>query len=188
MASLSSFLSCLCGSGDDYQPLNALSTHPRFIITRELRPEAQLRACRNTTRHLTPAENVTINDIIAILRDITAHDSNKHETAKQIDNAVTAQGGWAEWIAEGVLAGIEKILQEAPEKMGSAMRAAFEQSLAAAQAVFDFTQDHPVAAAGLLTIVAIGILVLVAPVVVEALGFAELGPLEGMSPAVMFIF
>jgi len=37
-----------------------------------------------------------------------------------------------------------------------------------------------VAVAGLLTIVAVGILVLLAPVVVEALGFAELGPLEGI--------
>ena len=56
---------------------------------------------------------------------------------------------------------------------------AYDSATDAADRLFQFAKDHPVASAGLLTIVAVGVLVILAPAVVEALGFAELGPLEG---------
>lgn len=46
--------------------------------------------------------------------------------------------------------------------------------------VCEFAKDHPLATAGLLTMLAAGILVYLAPTVVEALGFAVLGPVRGM--------
>ncbi|KAK7927859.1 hypothetical protein PG985_004857 [Apiospora marii] len=63
--------------------------------------------------------------------------------------------------------------------MGNAMKVAYGRASEAADALFQFTKDHPIATAGMLTIIAVGILVILAPAFVEALGFAELGPIEG---------
>ena len=50
-------------------------------------------------------------------------------------------------------------------------------------------KEHPFAIAVCVTIIAIGVLVILAPFVVEMLGFGELGPLEGMySPFFLFFF
>ncbi len=69
-------------------------------------------------------------------------------------------------------------LKDAFEKgapMGEAMRDAFERSVREGQ---DFARDHPIYFA----VIALGVLVLLAPWALEALGFAELGPVEGESP------
>ncbi|KXJ87354.1 hypothetical protein Micbo1qcDRAFT_124713 [Microdochium bolleyi] len=121
-----------------------------------------------------------VADVLAILRTADASPYlSKAQLAQQVDDAVYTQGSWSEWIAEGILNGIRAILEQGPEKMGSAMRIAHDRAAEAAGAVFQFASDHPEVVAGLLTIVAIGVLVLLAPMVVEALGFAELGPIEG---------
>lgn len=54
------------------------------------------------------------------------------------------------------------------------MKISFERSISEA---YEFSSDHPVYFA----IIALGILVLLAPWALEALGFAELGPVEGES-------
>ena len=59
--------------------------------------------------------------------------------------------------------------------MGPALKEAFDKALAA---VMGLTRDHLVYA----TLIAIGILVLLLPWVVEVLGLTELGPWEGRSP------
>ena len=56
--------------------------------------------------------------------------------------------------------------------MAQAMKDAFEKATSAA---VGFARDHPVYC----TIIALGILVILAPWVIEALGFGELGPIEG---------
>ncbi|KAK5454968.1 hypothetical protein LTS15_005688 [Exophiala xenobiotica] len=60
--------------------------------------------------------------------------------------------------------------------MSGAKKEAYDKALAIAS---DFTKEHPVLIAAILTIVAIGILVYLAPWVVEVLGFGEFGPAEG---------
>jgi len=65
------------------------------------------------------------------------------------------------------------------EKLGQAFSEAIDTAEAAAKACFSFAQDHPEIVAGLLIIVAVGVLVLMAPWAVEALGFGELGPVAG---------
>ncbi|CZT02741.1 related to lincomycin-condensing protein lmbA [Rhynchosporium agropyri] len=59
---------------------------------------------------------------------------------------------------------------------GSTMREAFDKASTVAE---EFAEKHPVLVAVMVTLVAIGILVLVMPWAVEALGFGELGPIEG---------
>lgn len=56
------------------------------------------------------------------------------------------------------------------------MKEAFEKASFAAE---EFTKEHPVIVGVVVTVVAVGILVLLVPWAVEALGFAELGPIEG---------
>ncbi|KAL2068261.1 hypothetical protein VTL71DRAFT_16359 [Oculimacula yallundae] len=60
--------------------------------------------------------------------------------------------------------------------MGSTMKEAFDR---ASVVVEEFVKEHPVLTAVAVTLVAIGILVLVFPWAVEALGFGSLGPIKG---------
>lgn len=79
--------------------------------------------------------------------------------------------GWTQNIAIAVLHGLENALKrEYP--MGKALKEAFERSTSAA---IGFAREHPVYC----TIIALGILVALAPWALEALGFGLEGPLEG---------
>ena len=94
----------------------------------------------------------------------------------QIDRVVHPNSrSWYEGLAKRVLDRLVEGLKSGVV-MGAAMKEAFDKASAAAE---KFVHEHPVFAAALLTVVAIGILVLLVPWVVEALGFGELGPIEG---------
>jgi hypothetical protein len=82
--------------------------------------------------------------------------------------------GWTENVAQWVLSKLEQTLQDT-SKMGGALKEAYDTVLEVALAVEGFVTDHPV----FCTVIAIGILVLLAPWAIEALGFAELGPIGG---------
>lgn len=58
------------------------------------------------------------------------------------------------------------------------MKEAFEKASAAAES---FVHEHPVLTAVIVTIVAIGILEMLMPWAIAALGFGEAGPVEGKS-------
>jgi hypothetical protein len=60
--------------------------------------------------------------------------------------------------------------------MGQAMRDAYDTAAQAVAEVLKFAKDHPVFVA----VVALGILVILAPWAIEVLGFGELGPIEGI--------
>lgn len=59
------------------------------------------------------------------------------------------------------------------------MQVAYEKACEEAKAIEGFAAEHPVATAVFCTVVALGVLVEVAPYVLGVLGFAELGPVEG---------
>ncbi|KAK0753734.1 hypothetical protein B0T18DRAFT_311173, partial [Schizothecium vesticola] len=105
---------------------------------------------------------------------------------QRLRDTVTAQGRpWSEWLAEKVLRGLEKTLKGSQDKWGDALRDAYARSVAAVEEEFAelwaFVKEHPgeVAAGVALTLVAIAVLVMLAPWVLELLGFAAEGPLEG---------
>jgi hypothetical protein len=85
---------------------------------------------------------------------------------------IVRETGWTENIATAVLNGLEAALKKGIP-MGQAMTEAFSKATSAA---LEFAKEHPVYC----TIIALGILVMLAPWAVEALGFGELGPIEGM--------
>lgn len=97
----------------------------------------------------------------------------------QISDAV-GNDGWTENIASAIVASLERIFKEGRENIGSALSECIDKAENAATEVFAFPHEHPYLTAGFATIIAVGILTLVAPWAVEALDFAELGPVAGM--------
>ncbi|KAF9698082.1 hypothetical protein EKO04_003800 [Ascochyta lentis] len=83
--------------------------------------------------------------------------------------------GWKEYLAEKVLEKLGAALQGAHDKLGPAVCDAYHKAWDIANDIEGFVIQHPV----MCTIIALGVLVVIAPWVIEALGFAELGPVEG---------
>lgn len=95
-----------------------------------------------------------------------------------IQTLVHQAGGWSEYLANKVLTSLEAVLK-AGKDMAPAMKEAYDKACEAAKKIEGFAADHPVATAVFCTVIALGVLVVLAPYVLELLGFAELGPVEG---------
>lgn len=113
-----------------------------------------------------------------ILSTLHAAEANDEDLVRQIEDIVH-ETGWYEDLAAAVLNGLEATLKAAAP-LGEAMKDAYDLAAQAVAVVWGFAQDHPVFCA----LVALGILVILVPWAVEALGFAELGPVEGISVVV----
>ena len=109
-----------------------------------------------------------------ILSTIYTAEINDANLVHRIQDIVR-ETGWYESLAASVLTGIENALKaEAP--MGQALRDAYDKASQVVAEVWKFAKDHPVFVA----VVALGILVVLAPWAIEVLGFGELGPIEGI--------
>ncbi|KAK0664167.1 hypothetical protein DIS24_g477 [Lasiodiplodia hormozganensis] len=94
------------------------------------------------------------------------------ELDQKLDDVVGATGwNWEESLGKVILAKLERAIAIGAQ-MSSAMKDAVEKSVAAAE---EFAREHPVYT----TIIAIGVLAVLSPWVLEAVGFGELGPIEG---------
>ena len=107
-------------------------------------------------------------DILSLLSTAEYNDKHLEESLQDI----VRETGWYEDLAAAVLNGLETIVR-AGAPVAGAMTDAVDKATTAA---IEFAKEHPV----FCTIVALGVLVLLAPWVIEALGFGELGPIEGM--------
>lgn len=102
----------------------------------------------------------------------------------QLEDAVSVNG-WSEWLAQNILKKLEAVLKDGREKMGPAMAEAYDQACKAAEITFsdkfEYVKEHPIeiAASVMLSVVAFGVLVRLMPMVLELLGFSELGPVTG---------
>lgn len=97
-----------------------------------------------------------------------------------VDNTVAQAGGWSECIARKRLDLIKEVLgRQAP--MGAAMRNAYNRSSEVAQKSTTFAKDHPV----ICTLIALGVLVILAPAAISALGFTAEGVAEGEFRAII---
>jgi hypothetical protein len=95
----------------------------------------------------------------------------KGRDLEQAINNIVTEYGWTESIGIAILNALENALKNGTA-MGQVMKEAFDK---ATDAAISFVRDHPVYC----TIIALGILVVLAPWVLEAVGFGELGPIEG---------
>ena len=84
------------------------------------------------------------------------------------------QATWRERFAKAVFEALQKAIETA-RPMGDALREIYEKVECAVNDVEGFVKNHPI----LCALIALGILVLLSPWVIEALGFAEGGILEG---------
>lgn len=112
-------------------------------------------------------ENIIAGDVLRTLFD--AHQGGAH--LKKSVQDIIGERGWTENIAILILRGVENGLKQGIE-MGATMTEAFEKAVSEASG---FAHEHPYFCA----LIAVGILAILMPWVLEALGFAELGPVEG---------
>jgi len=107
-----------------------------------------------------------------------------HNTSPSLDATIQSlvhqAGGWSEYLATKILAALEAVLK-AGEQMNPAMQEAYEKACEAAKTIDGYAADHPIATTVFCTVIALGILVVLAPYALEFLGFSELGPIEGKS-------
>jgi len=96
------------------------------------------------------------------------------QTSEDLNNIVRPQS-WSSSLAKAILARLQQQLEDGVE-MGDALRAKVES---AKREATSFAEKHPILTAVLGTVVVLAILALVFPWALEALGFAELGPVEG---------
>ena len=127
---------------------------------------------------------ITVEDaatsIVSIIQNADEAGRSLHN---DIQSIVHQAGGWSEYLAKHVLWGLEAVLR-AGKEMNAVLKEAYDKACEAAKAIEGFAAEHPVATAVFCTIVALGVLVIVAPYVIETLGFwvgfAEEGPVAGM--------
>ncbi|KAL9097079.1 MAG: hypothetical protein Q9163_006390, partial [Psora crenata] len=94
-----------------------------------------------------------------------------------IQSLVHQAGGWSEYMATKILAALETALKTT-EHFSPAMKEAYDKACEAARVIEGFAADHPIATAVFCTVIAVGVLVVLAPYVMEFLGFGPLGPIE----------
>ncbi|KAL4990810.1 hypothetical protein BDW68DRAFT_174547 [Aspergillus falconensis] len=89
---------------------------------------------------------------------------------KELNDQISTTS-WAEALAKATLRGLENAI-----KAGAKMaRAATDAVTQAKEAAVGFATGHPVYA----TLIALGVLAVLTPWILEVLGFGELGPIEG---------
>ncbi|GAB7323742.1 hypothetical protein MBLNU13_g07205t2 [Cladosporium sp. NU13] len=98
----------------------------------------------------------------------------KQSLANIIDTNSWRQTTWREKFAKAVFESMQKAI-ETTRPMSAALRETYEKVEVVVNGVEGFVNEHPI----LCALIALGILVLLAPWVIEALGFAEGGILEG---------
>ena len=113
----------------------------------------------------------TADNVVAILLTTSLTGPALH---MQLDSVVGASG-WRSNMAKYVLDKLTAALQASHERLGPTIRSAYHRAWEAAQSIEGFVIEHPV----MCTVIALGVLAVVAPWVLEALGFAELGPVQG---------
>ena len=105
----------------------------------------------------------------------TIYSAQKHGTElKQTLNEIITANRWKKAFAEAVFKALQTAILTA-RPMGPALQATYEKVAQVIDGIEGFVKDHPV----LCALIALGILVLLSPWIIEALGFAEGGILEG---------
>ncbi len=115
---------------------------------------------------------------ISIVSTMLAAEKTGPSLDNTIQSIVHQAGGWSEYLARKIFAGLEAVIKSG-ERMNAAMQEAYDKACEAAKIFEGFAADHPVATAVFCTVIALGVLVVLAPYALELLGFGELGPIEG---------
>jgi hypothetical protein len=93
-----------------------------------------------------------------------------HATKKSLDEAISTTS-WTESLAQAILRGLENAIETGAQ----AAEAASNALARATNEAFEFSREHPI----FVTVLALGVLAILTPWVIEVLGFGQLGPIEG---------
>lgn len=105
-----------------------------------------------------------------------------------IQDLAAQAGGWSEWLAVSVLNAVQKILQEGSNLLRGAMKEAYDKAQIAVEHIKDFARDHPLYTTAICVVVALGVLVILLPWVIHALGFMAAGVEAGTYIYMRFFF
>ncbi|KAK5135237.1 hypothetical protein LTR08_005487 [Meristemomyces frigidus] len=142
----------------DWQPLHASEKMERY---------------KDDSNECTESE--AVEKLIAVIYDAKYQGKSLEQ---ELEMEVKKTGRWKKAIAKAILAALEKKLATG-KKMGPALQRAYDIAMDAAQKMEEFASEHPVLTGVFCAVVALGVLVLLWPAIVEVLGFGELGPIAG---------
>jgi hypothetical protein len=159
IARLQAILGCLTCS--DSEP--KVDTYPNekaaLLSTHDTRPAAEI-----------------ADDVVATL----LHTTLVGPALRMKLDAIVGTYGWRENIAKWILEKLTQALQYEHDHLGPVVRDAYHKAWEVAKGIEGFVIEHPV----MCMIIALGVLVIIAPWVLPELGFGELGPVEGTSSIV----
>ncbi|KAI9861009.1 MAG: hypothetical protein M1824_002775 [Vezdaea acicularis] len=96
------------------------------------------------------------------------------ELQQSITGIVHQAGGWDEWIAKAILNALTNVLRAA-ERLGPVLQDTYDRACEEAKKIPGIVRDHPYWS----IVVALGILAILTPLVIYALGFTAEGVLAG---------
>lgn len=155
LARLQAIFACIaCGAAEPNAYAYYTSEKTALLVEPDARPEAEIG-----------------NDVVKNLLDTSY---TGPVLRMKLDSIVGAYG-WRESLAQYVLEKLAQALQTTHGNLGSRVNDAYRRAWAVAQSIEGFVIEHPV----MCTVIALGVLAIIAPWILEALGFADLGPVEG---------
>ena len=178
--------SCLCGSStapptspqhDQPQASRLTGTHAINEKPSTFAPSMAGKGVDIQLVHRERLESI-VADVIFILRTASEPDAPLTE---KLDDAVSAEG-WSEWLAENVFRNLETLVQamnEGEEKVGLVLINAYQHAVEMGKTIFatlwQQMGENPVVTDVVVAILVIGVLVILAPHVLEVLGFDKGG-------------
>jgi ElaB/YqjD/DUF883 family membrane-anchored ribosome-binding protein len=151
-----------------------------------------------TTHNLTPYKDLSAKMSAERTQDLALHVTEtimhaslpREQLQKDLNTIVHERGSWSEALATRILALTMKVV-EAEIVIGLTMSAACTRAVEEASKMVElaeeFAHEHPILTAVVCVIVALGILYLLCPWVLKALGFSELGPVAGMTLHFLYV-
>lgn len=140
--------------------------------------------CDSTTAQLGEVDGGTTAKIGEICDDTAAQitgilniTEKSGDALQQYLNGTLETTDCDEGLAKNILEGLKAIVKAGHELSG-ALKAAYETVLWAIYEVVDFVEEHPI----LCTVIVLGIMALLMPWAIKALGFAVTGPVAGIPP------
>jgi len=168
---MASILDCLCipsRKAFAYNPPTIINLHPRHAYL----SEKMVYYCDEPIK-CTEAEAADKS-----IDTLYSADKAGKDLQHTLEDVVNETGWWDAAIAKAVLAALEKTLQ-AGKAMKPALRQAYDKAVMEAKKMEELAEEHPVLTGVFCTVVALGVLELLWPEMIAALGFGELGPVEG---------
>lgn len=127
----------------------------------------------------TQTDEATANATSAILSALLQAEKPGRNLDLTVQDLVAQAGGWYERLAVSVLNALLKVIKDGSNALRGAMKEAYDRASEAAKRIGWWAHDHPLYATAMGVVIALGVLVILGPGIIHALGFGVLGPEAG---------